>query len=633
MRKYFVVLILFTLLLSGCGTLEVYIDTTPAGDSVLPGSVTIAATATAGPGLSLNSTSEEIRQAMLASASQWKPVWMDGTITYFAMEGTDSQTATIREQVWIDLPPNRFRVVMGPAEGDAEKYMASDGVNILEMDLLSGQSQSRPLPDFARVAQFVPTPQPGSAFPQPLWGQMGTPLSQLAFPSDFAQSDGTFTPIATESVAGRDALIVDWTFAANQMPSWRMWLDTNTAVLLKMQTYDKEGGNTIRSEAVVNQISFDDVFADSLFGNPSALPQFSDVTGVPLKAGQPAPIVSSAPDPLRDVYFFVSDHVYGNEKTQLVRVPGSCVAALLPCPEAEVVSTPFDLKFSLSSLVWSPDGREAAFQYPVSADGNRAALFLFAPQDQTWKSLAEFNFIDPPIWSPDGNGLAFRVQDGAGRDEIHIIHPDGTGLTNLSASENLPEDGQPYVLNGWINNNVLLRGRNDVVYLVRANPVTVKPLFDTPWKKSNFVPSPDGYFLAYVDVSDQTAALKLLTPDGKTTRELAAFEKASIYPLVWSPDGKQLAFVKMTNDIAMGQDVFTIGTDGHNLQQLYHSDTGGILEPGPGFSPDGRFLLFEDNDATGRHLFVIDLSTLENHRLLVPNLPLDWWWMAPSWQR
>jgi WD40 repeat protein len=628
MRKVFLIAILFTSLLSGCGTLEIYIETTPVENSVLPGAAIL--TATLEPKLSMSSTSEEIRQAMLESATNWKSVWMDGTVTNYAMDGTNSQT-TMREQVWIDLITNRFRVLIGPAEGEAEKYMASDGMSILEMDLPSGQNQSRPLPDFAKVGQFVPAPEPDTALPQPLWGQMGTPLSQLAFTSDFAQSAGTFTPVASESAAGRQALVVDWTFAQNQLPSWRMWLDINTGVILKMQTYDKEGGSTIRSEAVVNQISLDDGFADSLFDPPSSLPQFSDMAGIPLETAEPAPTLLSEPDPLGDIYFFVSDHNYGNEKTQLVRAPGSCAASLIPCPEAQVVSPPSDLKFSLTSMVWSPDGKVAAFPYPISADGNRAALFLFNPQDQTWKSIAEFNYIDPPTWSPDGDWLAFRVQDGEGKDEIYIIHPDGTGLANLSTNENLPAEGQPYVLNGWINNNVILRGRNDMVYLVRADYPTVKPLFDIPWIKSNFIPSPDGYFLAYVDVNDQSAALKLLTPDGNTTRQLAAFDKASIYPVVWSPDGEQVAFVKMTNDIAQGQDLFTIGVDGHNLQQIYHSDTAGMIDLG--YSPDGKYLIFEDSDATGRHIFVIDLSTMEKHMLTVPNIPLDWWWMAPSWQR
>jgi hypothetical protein len=87
----------------------------------------------------------------------------------------------------------------------------------------------------------------------------------------------------------------------------------------------------------------------------------------------------------------------------------------------------------------------------------------------------------------------------------------------------------------------------------------------------------------------------------------------------------------MTNDLAGAQELYTIGVDGHNLQQVYQSDMAGMI--GLGYSPDGRYLLFEDSDATGRHLFVIDLSTMEKHMLNVPDIPLDWWSMAPSWQR
>jgi Tol biopolymer transport system component len=186
------------------------------------------------------------------------------------------------------------------------------------------------------------------------------------------------------------------------------------------------------------------------------------------------------------------------------------------------------------------------------------------------------------------------------------------------------------VLNGWISNNVILRGRNDSVYLLRVDDGVVKPLFDTPWAKSNFVPSPDGYFLAYMDANDERAVLKLLTPNGNTTRDLATFEKSSFYPIVWSRDGTQLAFAKLTNDLAMGQDVYIVAKDGTNLRQVYRSTASSITEIV--FSPDGKYLLIQDDDATGRHLFVVDLGTMEKHMVQVPNLPLNWWVLAPSWQ-
>lgn len=629
MRRLSVLFIALGLMLSACGTLEISLAT-PA-PAITDPPVDLESEATAEPRLSLTSSSEEIQRAMLEGATRWKSIWLDGTITYFAMPGTDSQTTTTREQAWIDLPTSRFRILMGTSEGVPEKFKASDGLSILEMDLKSGQSQSYPLPELGPERQFVPTLQPGFAYPQPLWGQMGTPLSELAFPSDFAQNEGRFKPIATEFAAGREALVVEWTYVQSQLPAWRMWLDVETAVILKMQSYDKGGGETVRSEAVVNQVIYDDVFADSLFRAPPSLPQFGDVTGAPLIAAEPPPTRSSEPDPLGEVYFFASDHNYGNEKTYLLHIPGSCAAGRSPCPEAEAVSTPFDLKFSLDALVWSPDRDAAAFTYPIRGDGDRTSLLVFDPQDEHWNSLVEFNYIDPPYWSPDGAWLAFRVQDGQGSDEIYAIRRDGTLLTNLSANEKLPIDAAPYALSGWINNHAILHSQsNGTIYLVRAEDGAVTPLFETGIAKSDLVvPSPDGYFLAYTEIWAGDIILKLLTPDGNTARSLTSFQHKTLYPIAWSPDGSSLAFATLSADPASGQDVYVIDQDGRNLQQVYHSNFTGINNLI--FSPNGKYLLFQDDDATGRHIFIVDLSSFEQRMLQVPNLPLDWWWLLPSW--
>ncbi len=57
----------------------------------------------------------------------------------------------------------------------------------------------------------------------------------MALSSDYAQNDGTYQPVAIEMVAGRQALVMDWTYIQNSLPSWRLWLDVQTAVILKMQ--------------------------------------------------------------------------------------------------------------------------------------------------------------------------------------------------------------------------------------------------------------------------------------------------------------------------------------------------------------------------------------------------------------
>ncbi len=632
--------------LSGCGTLEISLDYNPvtvveAGVTATPGaSDTITQPGgqeqPAPTGLSLDSTSGEIQTAMLESAAKWDTIWMDGGITWYDSSGSGQPPQLFREQVWIEQPGSRFRVLLGPADGPAGTFKVSDGVTILEMDLASGQSQSRPFPESARVAHYVPPVEPGVSYPNPIWGQIGTPLSELVFSADRAQSRGTFKPVALELVAGRKALAVEWTYVDNQEASFRAWLDLETAVVLKMQEFDKSGGGALQAERVVHQVIFDAPMSESMFGLQfSQLPAFSDIDGNPLSPVEQVPTPSTGLDPLGQVYFFITDHTSGNERARLVRLPGSCVAGQTPCPEPETVSVPFDLNFSPAPLAWSPNGKYAALAYPSSQGGTRSTLALFDPDGQSWVSLAEFNIIDPPVWSSDSNWLAFRVQDGYGGDDIYVVRRDGNDLVNMTASEKLPSEGRPYILSGWINDNIILRsgnpGAGGLVYLRRVGDGFTKPLFDTPWTKSDMVPSPDGSFLAYPDIGDQGTVLTLLSPGGSTFRELGTFQGGSIYPIVWSPDGTQIAFAKMTAfDPISGQDVYIIGRDGLGLQQVYHSEFGSISTIG--FSPDVRYLLIQDNDATGRHIYVADLSTLEIHLLQAPGLPLDWWCLSPSWR-
>ena len=76
---------------------------------------------------------------------------------------------------------------------------------------------------------------------------------------------------------------------------------------------------------------------------------------------------------------------------------------------------------------WSPDGRKLAFAddylYTINSDG------IGAPEQLSDQA---FVWDDSHTWSPDGEFIAFEgwsPDDGAG---IYVIHPDGTGLVNLS---------------------------------------------------------------------------------------------------------------------------------------------------------------------------------------------------------
>jgi hypothetical protein len=633
MRQLLLTLIALSLLLSACGTFEVYIADPSTGEPAAP-----PALATVEPTLSLNSSSEEIQQAMLESATEWKSIWMDGRVIQYPPEGSNGEPQIFHEQVWIELSTNRFRVLIGSGEGEAETFKACDGATILEMNLETGRSQSRPLPGFAQVGQFVPTPEPGYSYPQPLWGQIGTQLSQLAFSSDFGQSDGIFKAVATEFIADREVVVVEWTYAENELPSWRAWLDARTAVILKMQTLGTGDGETIQSEAVVDQVIYDDVFADSLFRAPAALPEFSDVTGRGSDPVETGTTVPAGRDALGELYFFTLPHQSG-QPAELVRLPGMCAAGLSACPRLESVTAPFPFDFTLTPLSWSPNGNFAAFAYPDNPDGTPYKLWLFDPAEETWTSLFEYAYIDPPYWSPDGEWIAFRVQDGLGGEDLYVIQRDGSRLKNLTASSSLPEDGRPYVMDGWITGNLVVRSAklegDGLVYLVRIADGRAQPMFETLLTKITFVPSSHGAWLAYddYDLDTQKHTLIVAEPDGGNPVELASFTGGSLYPIVWSPDNDHLAFAyytEFTQDTSPTADVYVIERSGRGLKQVYRGVTvGSVL-----FSPDGKSLLVsETSSPTGGHLFMIDLETLEQRILQAPGLSLDTDWFMPSWRK
>lgn len=335
-----------------------------------------------------------------------------------------------------------------------------------------------------------------------------------------------------------------------------------------------------------------------------------------------------------ELYFFLQPR-QGGGSIELVKVSAMCITDPVNCPPLEKIPVPFAFNFTINALAWSPDGKYAAFSYSTHPNGTPTQLWLFDADVKTWRSLVEFPYIDPPFWSPDGSWIAFRTQNGAGGEEVFIVHPDGTELKNIA--NDLPIEGRPYIMDGWYTENIIMRsalpGANGNIYLVRAANGQARPMFETLLTKAQFIASPDAGFFAYdeYDYSSQNHFVKVMEPDGANAETIAQFTGGSIYPMIWSPDSSLIAF-NYYGSLVGGNptaEVFVIKRTGGELKSVYKGNTVGRLL----FSPTGKYLLIEETtSATGGHLFLVDLATSNVGILQAPGLTTDYDWYAPSWR-
>ncbi len=372
------------------------------------------------------------------------------------------------------------------------------------------------------------------------------------------------------------------------------------------------------------------------FFDPQTAEAILTVSAAPTQIPFVTESVSALEEETGELYFFLQPrHAQAGQSIQLVRVSSVCVFDAEKCPPVEMIWVPFAFNFTINALSWSPDGKYAAFAYSDKANGTPTKLWRFDPSANMWTSLAEFPYIDPPFWSPDGTWIAFRTQDGLGGEEVYVVHRDGTELKSISTG--LPVEGRPYIMDGWYTENIIMRsalpGNSGNIYLVRASDGFARPMFETLLTKVQFTAAPDASLLVYdeYDYTSQKHALKVMEPDGANAITLTNFTSGSLYPIVWSPNSQWIAFNYYSSFSAgvPSAEVFVVSRDGSKLSSVYKGATVGRLV----FSPNGKYLLVEETtSATGGHLFLVNLATLEQKILQAPGLSTDYDWYAPSWR-
>lgn len=230
----------------------------------------------------------------------------------------------------------------------------------------------------------------------------------------------------------------------------------------------------------------------------------------------------------------------------------------------------------------------------VTADG-MPRVWATTPDGSRWVAFAYAkNSLDLAL-APDGRALAYTDYDTLSHSyDIFRVKVGDDLLLNLTsdrASDRYPvwsPDG---------NTIAFVSGRNgdSEIYLVSADGGTAVNLTNHPLPDYNPCWSPDGHRLAFVSERDGAVDIWLMDADGASLVNLTRSRARDEQP-AWSPDGQHIAFVSLVNG---ERAVCVIQIDGSGMSLVSTVDvSGGFFTGGyPTWSPDGQRLAFVDNDA------------------------------------
>ena len=274
------------------------------------------------------------------------------------------------------------------------------------------------------------------------------------------------------------------------------------------------------------------------------------------------------------------------------------------------------------SLDVSPDGKTIVFElmgdlYTLAIDGGQAQLIS-----------GGMAFDSQPKFSPDGQWVTF-ISDREGSENIWIIHPDGTGVKQVSkntaddfSSPAWTPDGK-YIVASKMPFGI---GANEIwMYHVDGGTgvqiTKSKPAPTTPRKERHnaigVVASPDGKYLYYAvrqgpfSYNVQYPLWKIVRRDRKTgdEDEIIAQPESAFRPVL-SPDGKQLAYVtRYETETGLRLRNLETGEDHWVKYPVTRDDQESRFTrdvfPGFAFLPDGKEIVYNQDGKIRR----LDLAT------------------------
>ena len=273
----------------------------------------------------------------------------------------------------------------------------------------------------------------------------------------------------------------------------------------------------------------------------------------------------------------------------------------------------------------------------LNCPGGQTVLFLDTESGSTTQPVtdSDSHYL---AWTSDGEATYLKV-DSLGNPRVMRAYTDGKDDT-LDINEftyDLSAGPDSYGFTFTFSRGL---GYGSEIHLAQNNGRNTQTLYSDPYHYISFARfSPDGKQIAFIKIPDtQTpftvGELWVMDSDGKNARKVADADAGHGYAANWSPDGKQIAFVVRENpedehadhsSEALISSIHLVDVESGALTQVTYFPKGRVETPF--WSPDGNTLAFQVVINGRMNVSIADVATGEIQPLETESA------CCPAWMR
>jgi hypothetical protein len=242
--------------------------------------------------------------------------------------------------------------------------------------------------------------------------------------------------------------------------------------------------------------------------------------------------------------------------------------------------------------VWSPDGQWLAF---TRHEGATIFLFVRSADGKTERRLTSHG--NPEFdadWSPDGKRLVLaydKASPNQGDIDVHMVNLDGTDFKPFAATEGKlsHEEWPSWSPDGQRIAYSSTRDDNQEIYVARSDGSEKKRLTTELAIDAHPAWSPDSKQIVFATSRWGDLELAVMNADGSGLARLTESRGIDDYP-AWSRDGKRIAFASNRDG---NLEIYTIDPDGKNPRNETHHEA---IDNFPSWDKDGRLTFVSNRD-------------------------------------